>query len=463
MQQMMPHYLLKKDRIDKFEDYFSFLSNEYPSWVLYENILYPSVSAAFQASRSTNQQIRLQISQIDSPEELWEIAQEIEDPQDWGEKRLKIMEILLRDKFRRSKELRERLRLTEEKYKIKIKKKKKYISDRQLIYSYENETPSDMFWGVCKGRGYNNAGILLETIRKDISENQDMKKWMLTKFRIEQDVKLLPIITLKVSKNGQQIETIILKSRSYYYLGQYKTCNVLLTHPTVSRLHACFVCQETQKILIIDMDSKSGTFLNSEIIESLHDKQLQNGDQLKFALSTRTYEIFIDYSEANKELQRRKIQLQKDIQQLRKVNQKNIPDEELQKLLGFSINDTLFVSNLPNNTSQTKLKKYFSQYAKVKQVKIPFDKKTGRQKNFAYIIFENQDELRSAHLKTTTHKIKFEGNDIHVKVADKEKSSHLLEVCDLESPQKQKRHRSRSKNCEKKQFRSRERSSSFTQ
>lgn len=101
--------------IDKFEEYHSFLSNDEPSWVLYEGALYPSVSVAFQAARASDAETKEKIANVDSPDELFEIALTIEDPPDWEQRRLRIMEILIRDKFRRSLEMRERLRLTEEK------------------------------------------------------------------------------------------------------------------------------------------------------------------------------------------------------------------------------------------------------------------------------------------------------------------------------------------------------------
>jgi hypothetical protein len=50
------------------------------------------------------------------------------------------MEALLRDKFRRYKDFRERLRAT---------------GSRELWNSYEEQTPSNVFWGMVKGKGQN--------------------------------------------------------------------------------------------------------------------------------------------------------------------------------------------------------------------------------------------------------------------------------------------------------------------
>lgn len=40
------------------------------------------------------------------------MAQHIEDPKEWSKNRLRVMEILLRDKFRRNADIRDRLRDT---------------------------------------------------------------------------------------------------------------------------------------------------------------------------------------------------------------------------------------------------------------------------------------------------------------------------------------------------------------
>ena len=49
-----------------------------------------------------------------------------------------VMEQLLRDKFRRHRDLRDRLKAT---------------GSREIWNSYEEETPSNVFWGVVLGKG----------------------------------------------------------------------------------------------------------------------------------------------------------------------------------------------------------------------------------------------------------------------------------------------------------------------
>lgn len=41
-----------------FEGYYNFLSNDYPCWVMLENLKFPSISTAFQAARTDDIDIR---------------------------------------------------------------------------------------------------------------------------------------------------------------------------------------------------------------------------------------------------------------------------------------------------------------------------------------------------------------------------------------------------------------------
>ena len=40
--------------INKFEGYYSFLSNDFPAWIYYEGMIFPSLNTAFQAARTEN-------------------------------------------------------------------------------------------------------------------------------------------------------------------------------------------------------------------------------------------------------------------------------------------------------------------------------------------------------------------------------------------------------------------------
>lgn len=83
---------------------------------------------------------------------MTKLAQTIEDPDDWPERKLILMERFTRDKFRRNQELRERLIATE---------------DRELINDQTNQgpNPESLFWGTIARKGTNHLGLILQKVR----------------------------------------------------------------------------------------------------------------------------------------------------------------------------------------------------------------------------------------------------------------------------------------------------------
>ena len=147
----------KLSRIDSFTGYFDFMHNNFQTPVYYEGILYPSVTHAYHAARSTDERTRRAILNSETFQILGNIAIRIEDPPDWQEKKVKIMEQLLRDKFRRSKELQEKLRTTEH---------------RELVMTYQEKKKNNLYWGVVKGKGQNQLGRILMRIRDDLIQDK---------------------------------------------------------------------------------------------------------------------------------------------------------------------------------------------------------------------------------------------------------------------------------------------------
>lgn len=59
----------EKDKpIDNFNNYYEFLNNDYPTWVRYESINFPSVTTAYQAARVQDVGIRKKIADAEDYE-----------------------------------------------------------------------------------------------------------------------------------------------------------------------------------------------------------------------------------------------------------------------------------------------------------------------------------------------------------------------------------------------------------
>jgi predicted NAD-dependent protein-ADP-ribosyltransferase YbiA (DUF1768 family) len=74
--------------------------------------------------------IRKKISLANQLEELYELASKIENPKDWESIRLKAMEAIVRDKFIRHRDLKNKLKSTQ---------------TRPLLNSYNDATASNLF------------------------------------------------------------------------------------------------------------------------------------------------------------------------------------------------------------------------------------------------------------------------------------------------------------------------------
>jgi len=151
--------------IDKFEGRYRFLSNFYPCKIEHQGITYPSVENFYVAMKVNDQQLingkyytpgdfREMISKISNPAEVKRIGSKVKLRTGWDDKKLEVMNWAVRQKFK-DETLAELLLST---------------GDQELI---EGNWWKDYFWGVCNGKGENNLGKILMTVREEISlQNQ---------------------------------------------------------------------------------------------------------------------------------------------------------------------------------------------------------------------------------------------------------------------------------------------------
>jgi ribA/ribD-fused uncharacterized protein len=399
----------KQSRIDSFKGYFEFLSNNFLSPVYNEGILFPSVSHAFQACRTTDETTKKAILNAESLLIVGKIARRIEDPEDWNLKRLVIMEKLIRDKFRRSKELLEKLKAT---------------NPRELIMTYEEESPANLFWGCVKERGQNQLGRIIMKIRNDIMENDELLNWISNCFELITEINYLPEINLTVKKNGETIDHIILKNRPYYLFGNLSSNDLKLEHPSISRIHAAIICDRNNGVILLDLRSKSGTKLDGDLLQDHIPYKLKNGKKINFAMSTRDYFIDIDMTKIQRMYEKEKNKLEDDYELINKFkenNDDNIDKEMINKSFGLSVNknDNIFVNHIPYEASDVQIKYLFEdQFGRIKNFRCPVDRDTGRKKGFAFIQFY---DLKSAEEAVSYGIICFKEKDnifLKIKFAD---------------------------------------------
>ena len=148
--------------ISKFEGEHEFLSNFYPSKIIYDiddgHIVYaPTIEHAFQAAKTFNPFEESDILTAPTPGKAKRLGRKCELRKDWEEAKDNVMRKFLCKKFAIP-ELRQKLLDTGDAYLIEGN----YWHDNHFGICYCEK---------CKGKGENILGQLLMDIRKEIREN----------------------------------------------------------------------------------------------------------------------------------------------------------------------------------------------------------------------------------------------------------------------------------------------------
>lgn len=94
---------------------------------------------------------------------------------------------------------------------------------------------------------------------------------------------------LDVLKDGEVLDRINLERRKHIFGRQFHACDFVLDHQSVSRQHAAVVQHKNGSIYVIDLGSAHGTFVANERLTKDTPVELEVGQSLRFAASTRTY------------------------------------------------------------------------------------------------------------------------------------------------------------------------------
>jgi N-glycosidase YbiA len=196
-----PDYFTKKEYltnpITSFKDEYKFLSNFYPSHVVYMGLDFPSVEHAYQAAKCENPKDMLIIQNQTTPGRAKRAMRKHKLPEraDWSEIKLEVMDYLLRQKFSIP-ELGQKLLNT---------------LGEDLV---EENSWGDTFWGISGGVGHNHLGRLLMKTRSKLKEtcyNTDMPNYRynpwarnpLSEARIDHFRKLAEKFYLRPKRGGR--------------------------------------------------------------------------------------------------------------------------------------------------------------------------------------------------------------------------------------------------------------------
>lgn len=94
---------------------------------------------------------------------------------------------------------------------------------------------------------------------------------------------------LEVLKDGEVIDRVNLDKKRHIFGRQVPACDFVLDHQSVSRQHAAVIPHKNGSIYVIDLGSVHGTFVANERLTKDNPVELEIGQSLRFAASTRTY------------------------------------------------------------------------------------------------------------------------------------------------------------------------------
>lgn len=145
---MTPH------TIDSFAGEHDFLSNFHPCEVMFDGVLWRSVEHAYQAAKTDSPKERTEIFGAVSPGKAKRLGKKVKIRKGWDDARISVMRDLVRDKFLRNPDLRQRL------------------IDTGSATLVEGNSWGDKFWGVCDGKGRNELGRILMDVRSELKESE---------------------------------------------------------------------------------------------------------------------------------------------------------------------------------------------------------------------------------------------------------------------------------------------------
>lgn len=143
--------------IEKFKNEFAFLSNFYESTIYVDHKQYKSVEHAYQAHKTLDEEMHEKIRNAPTAGKAKQLGMKAVLRPDWD-----LVKVELMRKF------------------VELKFQNPFLRP-MLIATYpaklvEGNTWNDTFWGICRGKGQNMLGLILEEVRDKAIEEESLEK-----------------------------------------------------------------------------------------------------------------------------------------------------------------------------------------------------------------------------------------------------------------------------------------------
>lgn len=144
------------------------------------------------------------------------------------------------------------------------------------------------------------------------------------------------IYKIDILKGGVILTSLLLSNKNYYVIGYSLSCDITLTHESISQFHAVLQNRKISNsenkngMYIYDLNSAQGTFLNGNRIEPNTYIPLYSGYILSFGNSQRKYIIQTSKENEEKEAELSPVEL-KELKRLESQEQERLDEEKLLK------------------------------------------------------------------------------------------------------------------------------------
>ncbi|EGG18751.1 hypothetical protein DFA_02490 [Cavenderia fasciculata] len=104
------------------------------------------------------------------------------------------------------------------------------------------------------------------------------------------------LFQLEEIKGGTIIDNIDINDKAFHLVGRLPICDIIMDNPSISRQHAVIQHRpEDNQLLLYDLNSTHGTFINKKKCNPNHYLAIKDGDFIKFGESSRIF-VVINHS-----------------------------------------------------------------------------------------------------------------------------------------------------------------------
>lgn len=121
--------------------------------------------------------------------------------------------------------------------------------DRELVNSYSDATPANLFWGDVDGKGENQLGQILSALRTELTEGGAVEKWLRAALNLPFDSPKL-CVAMAVKHDGAVFQ---LPKKCYWLVGRSANCDFRLQSEQCAE-YQCILAFDTKRgVLLVNL------------------------------------------------------------------------------------------------------------------------------------------------------------------------------------------------------------------